>query len=330
MRISIAFLVLLASGFAVDKKAPSPDLIPLSVSSSKGLATPTIFYMGNAQCDDKGDIFFLSGSPQAQVVYKLMSDGSHKVYGLLGEDARNHYYKAFHADRDGKVSLLAIEEKGLRPVVFHFDEDATEPARTTLDAPPEMDSSGIFSFTQLKTGHILLQGFFGESASAKDRGHAYIAEFDASGKFLRTFKEKDGDKDKIEGGHWAGHTSPLEGDDGFIYVLLPDRVLALSQTGRVRKTIMLAPPAEGYVAFQMYLAGSRIAIGYYKPGPIGQVTKLDPLYALFDASSGRQLRAYKPVAELAKSLLVGFSDEGFIFYRSGSDGEVDLLTARAD
>jgi hypothetical protein len=241
MRISIAFLVLLASGFAVDRKAPSPELVPLSVSSSKAPATSSIFYMGNAQCDDKGDIFFLSGSPQTPVVYKLMSDGSHNVYGLLGEDARNHYYKAFHADRDGRVSLLEIEEKGLRPVLFNFEEDSTEPARTTLDAPPEMDSSGIFSFTQLKTGHILLQGFFGESAPVKDRGRAYIAEFDASGRLLRTFKEKDGGKDKIEGGHWAGHTSPLEGDDGFIYVLLPDRVLVLSQTGRVRKTITLAP-----------------------------------------------------------------------------------------
>ena len=328
MRISIAFLLLLASCFAVDKKAPSPDLVPLSVSSSKELATASVFRMGNAQCDDKGDIFFLSGSPQTPVVYKLTSDGSHNVYSLLGEDARNHYYKAFHADRDGRVSLLEIEEKGLRPVLFNFEEDSTEPGRTTLDAPPEMDSSGIFSFIQLKTGHILLQGFFGESAPIKDRGRAYIAEFDASGRLLRTFREKDGDK--IEGGHWAGHTSPLEGDDGFIYVLLPDRVLVLSQTGRLRKTITLAPPAEGYVAFQMYMAGGRLAIGYYKPGPVGQVTMLHPLYGLFDASSGRQLRAYKPVAELAKSSLVGFSDEGFIFYRSGGDGEVDLLTARAD
>jgi hypothetical protein len=328
MRVPVAFLIMLASSFAVDKKAPSLDLVPLSVSSSTALATASVFRMGNAQCDDKGDIFFLSGSPQTPVVYKLMRDGSHDVYGLVGEDARNHYYKAFHIDRDGKVSLLEIEEKNLRPVLFRFEEDSTEPARTTLDAPPEMDSSGIFSFTQLKTGHILLQGFFGEGASAKDRGRAYIAEFDASGKLLRTVKEKDGDK--VEGGHWAGHTSPLEGDDGFIYVLLPDKVLALSQIGRVHKTITLAPPAEGYVAFQMYLAGGRLAIGYYKPGSVGQITKLEPLYALFDASSGRQLRAYKPVDEVAKSILVGFSDEGFIFYRSGRDGEVKLLTARAD
>lgn len=330
MRVSVVFLVLMATTFAIDKKAPPQDPVPLAVSSSKALATPSIFHMGNAQCDDKGDIFFLSGSPQTQVVYKLMSDGSHDVYSLLGDDARDYFYKAFHADRDGRVSLLEIEKKSLRPVLFSFGEDSTEPARTTLDAPPEMDYPGIFSFIQLKTGHILLQGFFGESAPAKDQGHAYIVEFDASGRLLHTFTERNGDK--VVDGNWAGHNAPLEGDDGFIYVLLPGKVLVLSQTGRVRKTITLAPPAEGYVAFQMYLSGSRLAIGYYKRGPVGQghVLKVEPLYAVFDASSGRQLRAYKPVAELTKSILVGFSDEGFIFYKSGRDGEVDLLTARAD
>lgn len=329
MRVPITFLVLLATSLAVDKKAPPLDLVPLTVSSSKELATPDVFYMGNAQCDDKGEIFFLSGSPQIRVVYKLMSDGSHDVYGLVGEDARKYYNKAFHADRDGRVSLLEIEGRSGRPVLFSFGEDSTEPpARIALDAPPEMDSHDMRSFIQVKTGHILLQGFFGESAPAKNRGLAYIAEFDASGRLLHTFMEKDGYK--VEGGHWVGHVSPLEGDDGFIYVLLPDKVLALSQTGRVRKTIKLALP-EGYVAFEMYLAGSRLAIGYYKPGKValGEVSKVEPLYALFDASSGRQLRAYKPVDELAKSLLVGFSDEGFIFYRSGRDG-VHLLTARAD
>jgi hypothetical protein len=330
VRVPIAFLVLLATSFAVDKKATPQDLVPLSVSSSKELATPSVFYMGNAQCDDKGDIFFLSGSQQTRIVYKLMSDGSHDVYGLLGEDARNYYNKAFHADRDGRVSLLEIEGRSGRAALFSFGEDSTEPpARTTLDVPPEMDSHDMRSFIQLKTGHILLQGFFGEGAPAKNRGLAYIAEFDASGKLLHTFMKKDGYK--VEEGQWVGHVSPLEGDDGFIYVLLPDKVLVLSQMGRVRKTIKLSLP-EGYVAFQMYLAGSRLAIGYYKPGSVavGKVTMMEPLYALFDASSGRQLRAYKPVDELAKSLLVGFSDEGFIFYRSGRDGKVHLLTARAD
>jgi hypothetical protein len=328
MRVSVALLVLLASSLAADKQAPPQELIPLSVSSSKTLSTPSLFFMGNTQCDDKGDIFFLAGSPQTPVVYKLMRDGSHDVYGLLGDDARSNYYKAFHADRDGKVSLLEVDLKSHSPVMFSFEEDSTSPVRTVLDISPDMDPSGVHSFIQLKAGHILLQGFFGQNAPAKDRGRGYIAEFDASGRLLHTFREKDGAA--VEDGHWAGHASALEGDDGFIYVLLPDRVLVLSQTGRVRKTITLAPPEQGYMASQMYLAGSRLAIGYFKTGPAVQGTKLETLYALIDASSGRQLRAYKPAAELMNSFLVGFSDEGFIFYQSGRDGEINLLTARAD
>jgi hypothetical protein len=337
MRFLPLLLVLVGGGLGFDKvgqsQAPnkggqSQAPVTLTVSSTRVLASPGLGFVGTTQCDEKGDIFFLAGNPQTPVIYELLRDGSHQVYGLVGDDARDNYYVAFRADRDGKVSILGGENESHRPVIFRFGEDpTTSPTKTPLDSPPGMDAAGLRGFIQLRSGHFLLQGFFDEHAAAKDRGHSYLAEFDSSGTFVRTVTDKDKLADNAQ--DWAGHAPLLEGEDGSIYALLPDKVLVLSQTGKVARTIKLVPPVPDYLAFQAYLAGGRLAIGYYK-GAAVLPAKLETLYAVLDAATGRQLRAYKPEPQLEGLLPVGFSDEGFVFYKVGEEGRINLLIARAD
>jgi hypothetical protein len=323
MRILPILLMLAGFTFGTDDARPSEATLTLTATSSKVIGQAPFAASGTTQCDAKGDLFFYTGVfSQDSVIFKLLADGSHEVYGLINEDAKNYYYGSFRVDPDGRLWLLA-GSKNHKPVVFRFKDDPTNPKRTELDVPAGMGDSTVHNFIELQSGHFLLQGFFDKTASKKNQGHGYLAEFDSSGELIRTSTEKELPGLDLSG--WPGDTSALEREDGSIYILEPDKILVLSQAVRVIKKIKLEPPEPDYRAYQMYLSGGRLEVSYQNTKAS---SRLEPLYVLLDASTGKRLRVYKPAPELGNNLLC-FSDEGFTFYRT-EHGQIKLVTARPE
>jgi hypothetical protein len=324
MRILPILFTLTAFAFGSDDASQREAPVVLTATSSRVIAQASLAASGMTQCDAKGNLFFYTGAfPQDSVIFELFADGSHEVFGLINEDAKNYYYSSFRVDSDGGVWLLA-GNKGDKPVVFRLNEDPTTPERTELEVPAGMSALTVHNFIELQSGHFLLQGFFDKTAPKKSQGRSYFAEFDSSGKLVRKFVEKENSEVDLRG--WVGGDTPaIEGEDGSIYILEPDKVLVLSQAARITRKIKLEPPEPDYRPYQMYLSKGRLEVSY---SDARKSPRLEPLYVLLDVSTGRQLRVYKPASELGNHLLC-FSDKGFTFYRT-EHGQIKLVIARAE
>jgi hypothetical protein len=308
-----------------DQAKPEPAPIVLTPSSSKTLEIPGFSFSGNAQCDAKGNVYFHTGfDPNDSVIFKVQSDGSSTAYRLAGADADETYFVAFRVNPDGKLWLLDGGRQGHEGVyLFEFGEDPSSPARRRLEAPDDLN---VQNFLVLRNDHVLLEGYFDERAKSERRGHSYFAEFEASGKLIRESSGKISDKVLKDLATRAPDASAAQGDNGLVYFLESDKVTVVSPTGQETKDIRFSLPEPGYRAYSLYIAGGRLLIGFLRPSE--QKPFIVARYALFDASTGEQLRLYEPGPDTGNNL-VCFSDEGLTFYRV-EHGRVKLVTAAAN
>jgi hypothetical protein len=323
VRMFLATFLFLGFGLAAHADT---DSITLTASSSRFFNLPGFSFSGVAQCDSQGNLYFHSGLQENEsLILELRADGSHAIYTLPATLGMPFYFVAFRVDFNGKLWLVA-GGPGDEVDLFEFHDDSREPSRTRLDASPSMNALTIHNFVVLQNRNIVLQGYFDAKAPAKRRGHSYLAEFDASGKLVRNLV----DKPSGEVLSYIANREPVaaaaQGENGLSYLLEPDKVLVMSQTGKVVRKIALPPPEADFHAYQLYMAKGRLAVAFSKterqPGPI------DTLYALFDASTGERLRVYRPGPETGGNL-VCFSDDGFTFYRV-EQRRVKLVTATVD
>ncbi len=329
MRLTLATLLLLGIALGADQVDTSQAPITLTAASSKTLEIPGFSFSGNAQCDASGNLYFHTGfDPNDSIILKLRTDGSSSIYRSAGTSAAATYFWAFRVDPEGKLWLLEggrEEHEGVYLIVF--GDDPNSPTRTKLDAREELNVQNVQNFVVLQNGHILLHGYFDEKAPKKERGRSYVAEFDPSGKLVRkSLNGKFSEGELKDIGSRVADAPAAQDDSGRIYLLGPDKVLVVSPNGQIERNIKFRLPEPSYRAYNLYVAGRRLVIGFYRPSE--QKPQIIPRYALFDTSSGKQLRLYQPSAELGGSM-VCFSDEGFTFFRV-EHGRVKLLMATTD
>jgi hypothetical protein len=226
---------------------------------------------------------------------------------LPGKDAEDTYFVAFRVSSDSKLHVLARGEKE-EAYLFTFADDATTPLKVSIDVP---DHLAIENFAVLRNGHILIQGYFDQTAASKSGGRSFVGEFSASGTLIRDAKEKASTETIKYALDRVADAAEAEADNGYIYLLEPERVLVISQTGEVVKRFKLHLPDTDFRPYNLYLDGRRLVVAYYKMGTKGPLVSR---FAVLDATTGEQLRLYEPVPELGNNLIC-FANDTFTFYR---------------
>lgn len=259
-------------------------------------------------------------------ISRVPLDGPTVLYTVNADDANNLYFVDFYVTRNQQIWELMGGTKDDQPYVFRFKSD--EPAksdRIKLDAPEGITASTVKGFVVLPKDNILLMGYFGEKTPREKQGHSYLAEFDSSGKLLRTILQAATSEAIAYAAKWAADTAGVyQSDDGTTYMLQQDKILVLSASGDVMRTIPLAPAQKNYQANHIYMNRGRLVVAFY--GPDAQPGKpLTTRYALVDASSGEIIRWYEPDEELGNAV-VCFSDDGLVFLRI-EKGRIKLVTA---
>jgi hypothetical protein len=155
-------------------------------------------------------------------------------------------------------------------------------------------------------------------------GHAYMGEFDSSGKLLRLSLDKVSGEFLKSVENWGAKTEAALGEDGRTYLLLADRVVVLSPGGDVERELQLTPPEPGYRPDLMYMHGGQLIVGFYPLGEAGKPIQ-GARFELLDASTGEIMRTFEPSPELGMNL-VCFSDEGLTFLKF-QNKQVKLINA---
>lgn len=262
MRWTLAILMLFQIALGANAGDTADVPIKLAVTFSHELTLPGFSFSGNAQCDASGNLYFHSGfDGNDSLVLKLRTDGTSTVVRLPDKEATETYFLAFPVSPDGKLWFLDGGREGNEGIyLFEFDDDPTSPIRTHLDAPEGLNAQ---NFIVLNNGHVLLQGYFDENAPREQRGRGYLGEFDSSGKLLRKSFGKVSEEVLKDVATRAADAAAGQSEDGMTYLLEPDKVVVISQAGEVVKNLPLRTPAPGYRAYNLYVAGRRLVVGFY-------------------------------------------------------------------
>ena len=329
-------LLLLTSGAGGDKTTtskawPVPPAVPLATTEVKTTSTQWFWWIGTPQCDGEGNIFWHLGSLNVQVLtfVKLATDGSSVIYHPVGSPFTGLDFISYYVSRNGELFVLATERASYQGLyLLKAGNDPGNFSSTRLDVPDGIEPMTVNGFAVLPSGEIFLHGYFGKEAPQADRGRSYFMEFDASGRLLRrsSGQVSASATKAIAKGIVPMPMAPAIGGDGLIYVLGPGRVLVLSPSGEVARTISLNPPRDGYDApFDLRAAGNRLLLTWRKSGE----RRLDTEYELLDGSTGEVLRLYRPTEK--QDMLVCFTDNRLIF-DGGKDkaGNIQLVSAPAN
>jgi hypothetical protein len=326
MRISLTVIVLIATLSACAQDGgEEPQPVKLTATSSKVLDVPSSSIHTMPQCDAGGNLYsHVNNGARVGAIAKIALDGPSAQYTINADDAKHLYFLAFHVTPDHRVWILTGGPKDAISVFRIEPDDASKSERISLDTPDGLAAPTVQSFVMLPKDHVLLQGYFDDKAPKEKQGHSYLAEFDSSGKLLRTSLDTATSEAIAYASKWGAQTVAYQSGDGITYLLQQDKILVLSGAGDVMRTIPLAPAQKNYHADYFYMNRGRLIVSFYGPDP--QSNKpLTMRYALVDPSSGEVIRWYEPDAEVGTAL-VCFSDDGLIF-RHDVKGHIKLVTA---
>ncbi len=324
-RILLVIVVMLGAtvpGACSDQESADKPIV-LTAGSSKTLAMRGFSFETGPQCDSNGNLYFRTGrSMRKAVILKIAGkDGTPTAYQVSQQPAEA-YFVAFHVTGDGRIAILMGGKKN-EPSVYEFSEDDPGNVSTiALEAPEGLNALNVQSFVVLQNDHLVVQGYFGEDTPADKIGHSYLAEFASSGKLLRLTLNK-ASNDVLKGVAQRGaKTQAAQGKDHMTYLLLADRIVALSQ-GSVDREIKLKPPEAGYKPDILYMHDRRLVVGFLSSEEPGQALK--SLFQLLDPSSGEVLRTFEAGPEVGSGL-VCFGDEGLTFLKM-ENKELKLINA---
>ena len=327
MRAAFSLISTLVLGVTVaaqqESATPAPQApVVLSESGSQTVAMAGLHATGNSQCDGSGNLYFNTAMDfNSSAIMKLRPDGRYSYYSLPPGQGKS-YFVAFRVNSDGVVYVLNAGVDKL--YLYSFSSDTVDPSRTELDGPPGLEPTNFLVFPR---GRILINGYFNDKAP-KHKGQSYFGHFDASGRLLQDSWQNasDGITGDIKSNSWTlTLAAAAVSENGLGYMLSGDDILVLSATEGLVKTMPMAAPEEGYRPLNISVAGGRLLVTFIK----GQDRKppIPVLYKLLDASTGEEIRTYKPAAQLGNNL-VCFSKEGFTFLRVEAGGKLKLINAK--
>lgn len=320
---TLVLLFILGSAGAQEKTPALPAApVLLSESESKTVQMSNLYAAGSSACDAGGNLYFNTASDfNTSSIMKLMRGGEYFVYKTPHEQEKS-YFVGFRVNLDGIVYVLNASHTKL--YLYEFSSDTSDPRRTELDMPAGLEPT---NFLVLPRGDVLVDGYFTDSAPSR-HGQSYLGHFAASGRLLHESSDKlsdavSGDIKSNLIGLFSGAAAIAENGRG--YLLSGNDVLVLSTEGLV-DTFHLTPPQEGFRPLNIFVVGGRIVVAFINNS--AKTLPLPTLYELLDASTGKEIRTYKPADEMGNNL-VCFSKEGFTFLRvEVGKGRLKLISAK--
>lgn len=318
----MTLLLLLAFLFGAETPVPVSPRI-LQTGTSRSLDVPTFRFYGAVQADKDGDLFFHvdSGSYREPVILKLArGSGDPTLYTIADEDQKKIIFGEFSVTPLGQVVLLGLGTDG-KTYAIRFSSKGTATTKTALEFP---DHTSIGSFVAFESGSMLVSAFYLPDAPEGLRGKSFMALFDESGQMR---KKIHGELPSVDLGNVFQHLregNATVGADGNLYLLTPDHILVLSESGEIVRRIKYEKP-DGGTASQIAVSHNLISIWLLKEGAQNHISSE---YLVLDLFTGKPFGFYLPGEELRQTgIAVSFSNqEGFTFFDS-VDGHVKLISA---
>jgi len=294
------------------------ELRVLQPGSPKPVQAPPFSFMGGAQCDSRGNMYFrLAGSSHSETILEIFHDGIRSAaYFPPKPEKPDALGKAgvrdFFVSPSGKVYELLHNEKDQGTVVIEFDSDGSVRDTVKPEVPERLQPLSLAVFDD---GTLLIQGFIhilkpGEQTS--DAVRSYVALFDASGK-LR--KELTGFPDfslsvwskSIQDGGVA------IGQDGNAYLLDANSITVISETGEIARRMPYKKPDPDLIAPMLTFSDGLIAIKVLKHEGGNIISR----YLVVRADNGETVGYYSLLQdESNRPVALCFSrNEGFTFLK---------------
>jgi hypothetical protein len=304
---------------------PPPPLQP-RILDSTGVTlveAPDLGGYDSAVCDDDGNAYYHVGAVanyNDSTLFRLSHDpGEHKVYRLPPETAKDLIFGAFNVTPSGKVWVAAFNQQG-EMFAYSFDSDGQVASHVRFDVPPYLQPRELAAF---ETGAFLLKGYFADQAGPRLAGHQYAAILAPSGEVARNLNLNLPAADKKAAAKHIPEGSVTVGSDGNAYLLLPDQIIVVSQSGQVVRRLPYQKPDAESRAVSLFVSGGLAAITLFK---VNQ-HKIDTTLLVLDTNTGDVFGYYKPSEELGNNPLCFSRADGFTFMRRAHDGRIEFLSA---
>lgn len=311
----VALLMFLASGLLAQTSArdASTDLSPrpLRSSGAKALQVPAFGAYGEAHCDDSASVYYhlQTGSYRNTIILRFAQSGKEStLYKLPDEFAQSTAFMDFSVTPDGDVKALVEDEEG-HSLVFDFDSDGNVSRHIRLDVPDGVMGMNIAAFPN---GTVLFSGYYRKTAQQDLAGKRYIGIFQASGKLLKRLDQsKDEEKVDFPGiGHLQEEGAAVA-RDGRIYLLSTGKILVLSSSGRIERTIPFSKPDAEFSAVRVQYSEGLLVVSFAKIGNPETVYR----YLVLDAWDGIPLGLYEPTQETGNTNVCFTRRDGFVFLK---------------
>lgn len=295
---------------------------PLKYLGTKALQVPAFSSYGEAHCDDNASMYYhlAEGSYRHTRILRFTQSGREStLYQLPEEFAASTAFMDFSVTPDGNVKALVEDEEG-HSLVFDFDSDGNVSHHVRLDIPE--DVTGV-TLSEFPNGTLLFSGYYRKNVSGDMAGKRYEGLFQASGKLLKRLGQgKDDAKVDFPGvGHLQEGGAAI-GRDGNIYLLSKGKVLVISSSGQVERTIPFSKPDSEFSAVRVQYSEGLLVISFAKPGNPETVYR----YLVMNAWDGTVVGLYEPTEETGNTNVCFTRHDGFVFFKE--DGQtVSLISA---
>jgi len=333
--VKVVLLTCLASTLALGADQGPKTL---RMASTVSWTVPPFQSHGSAQCDDDANLYFeVAGAPEnSTVVMKVAHDGSkYELYTLPSEPGVLANYAGFSITHSGELRVLRVNrykaDKPTNPAnpyiggktsvfVYLYDSGPNNPSQETLDLPEHL---GGLSFAAFESGAVLVTGYFTKHADEQQQGKVYTAVFQPLGKLAAEIPES-GKVDFAVVATKLRESAAISGDDGFLYVLQPDSVIVVSESGAIVRKLPFTKPNPDYMADMIYESKGQLVVELYKDE--GRGKPFAAQYLVMNASTGERMGLYEPEESLGNDVLCFSRNEGLTFWTK-KDGKDVLALA---
>ena len=328
--------LLLPGNASCQEKSVTPKLLPpqhpkfevpvqdLRVTSTTSTQVPTSNFFGFAQCDKDGRFYlhtargFNFNNMEVQRLKITADEG--EIISYLAPTTftvdKKGFFINFSVTPAGDLWMLG-ESINREYFLFKFDSDGKPTSQTHLDVPDHLDLATLAVSDQQV---ILLAGNYNREANADIRGKRYVALFDSAGKQLKEFDAKT-EKVNLEAIPTTESVA-IFGEDGLLYLLLPQSILVVSPGGTLEKRIPFEN-SKDFSAKHLSVSGGYLAVWMTKAAKDGPD---DVQFLIINADNGESLVKYNTTEETGNAPLCFSRIDGFTMWRM-ENKRIEVLTA---
>jgi hypothetical protein len=270
-------------------------------------------YYGWPQCDGDGNMYFrtdLVPNFEKNRILKVSPKAERLAEFSLPNEFKDFLGGPFAAGLDGNFFQVAYD--GEQFLVLEFSADGRFSGKTKLNisSPEHFLPENLAVFP---TGEILLAGFYSSSAPKAVRNLSRVGIYHPDGRLLTRVSTKmpDGSNELPRDWMAASGDYIAMGVDGSAYFLRSSRILVVSPSGEIVRTIKVASPSGGYAASKIEISGSITSLVFQK---VEKSRRVSLLFRTYDLTTGELLREYVPDPTLGNSVLCFSANEGYTFF----------------